>query len=82
MTTCASCRHWLNDVTNPQDRGMEAHDRRPCSLANSEIERGTFYHSTTPACRKYSVCESDRKKEVFEKRIAGAYAALGKSKGD
>jgi len=80
VTTCASCRFWKYDVTNPQDRGMEAHDRRPCALANSEIERGTFFHSSTPACRNYSANESVTKKEVFDKRIEGAYAALGKLK--
>ena len=80
MTTCASCRHWLTDPTDPQDRQMVKHDLRPCALANSPVERGTFFHASTTACRKWSILESDRKKEVVDKRIAGCYAALGKGK--
>ena len=76
--TCGTCRFWLFDSTDPQDRQMNAMDSRPCSLANSAIERGTFRHSTIKACNNHKVLASIVKKESTQKKILGLYAALGK----
>jgi hypothetical protein len=80
MKNCGTCRNWLYDVTNPQDRGMEAHDMRPCSLAHSTIGGATFMHESTPSCQKYSVTQAIIKKESTQKKIDGFYAALGKER--
>ena len=80
MNTCGTCQHWKTDVTNPQDRDMVQHDRRPCHLANSPVGRATFMHSTIPACDKFKVLPSIVKKESTQKKIDGLYAAIGKER--
>lgn len=53
--TCGTCKYWLADLQNVQDRKMLEIDRRPCSLAKDLIDRSRFFYKTTPACRKYAV---------------------------
>ena len=80
MSTCGTCKNWVYDVTNPQDRDMNGLDRRPCALANSPIGRATFLHSTIPACNKFKVLPAIIKKESTQKKIDGLYAAIGKER--